>query len=178
MKQNHFINYSVFKKGLYRMLEPPRHVKAMSLSLNWKNLLKMYFNIVIKYNFSLIHAHRSSGGWKSQYKNETAYCRCFVIYLKIIKLFINFKIILHVSIYYYIQMNNKLFLFCLYTFQIRWQKNNYTKKLQKKLYQHCEIKVQLNPYTSVKRRGREARKALFFSFISTCFIVFFLVFYS
>ena len=164
MKQNHFINYSVFKKGLYRMLEPPRHVKAMSLSLNWKNLLKMYFNIVIKYNFSLIHAHRSSGGWKSQYKNETAYCRCFVIYLKIIKLFINFKIILHVSIYYYIQMNNKLFLFCLYTFQIRWQKNNYTKKLQKNLYQRCEKKVQLNPYTSVKRRRKKPiKKPLFLS---------------
>jgi hypothetical protein len=24
------MNYSVFKKGLYRMLEPPCHVKAMS----------------------------------------------------------------------------------------------------------------------------------------------------
>ena len=32
------------------------------------------------------------------------------------------------------------------------------KKLQKKLYQHCEIKVQLNPYTSVKRRRKKAKK--------------------
>ena len=28
----------------------------------------MYFNIVKKYNFSLIHAHRSIGGGKSQQK--------------------------------------------------------------------------------------------------------------
>jgi hypothetical protein len=39
---------------------------------------------------------------KANKKNETAFCRCFVIYLKIIKPFINFKIILHLSIYYYI----------------------------------------------------------------------------
>jgi hypothetical protein len=32
------------------------------------------------------------------------------------------------------------------------------KKLQKKLYQHCEIKVQLNPYTSVKRRRKKPKK--------------------
>ena len=50
------------------------------------------------------------------------------------------------------------------------------KKLQKKLYQHCEIKVQLNPYTSVKRRRKKAKKKLF---ISKRFIIcFFLVFYS
>ena len=54
-------------------------------------------------------------------------------------------------------MNNKLFLFCLYTctFQIREQLH---KKLQKKLYQHCEIKFQLNPYTSVKRRRKKQKK--------------------
>ena len=49
------------------------------------------------------------------------------------------------------------------------------KQLQKKLYQHCEIKVQLNPYTSVKRRRRKPQKL----FISKRFIIcFFLVFYS
>ena len=49
------------------------------------------------------------------------------------------------------------------------------KKLQKKLYQHCEIKVQLNPYTSVKRRRKKPKKL----FISKHFIIcFFLVFYS
>ena len=49
------------------------------------------------------------------------------------------------------------------------------KKLQKKLYQHCEIKVQLNPYTSVKRRRKKPKKL----FISKRFIIwFFLVFYS
>ena len=32
------------------------------------------------------------------------------------------------------------------------------KKLQKKLYQHCEIKVQLNPNTSVKRRRKKPKK--------------------
>lgn len=35
------------------------------------------------------------------------------------------------------------------------------KKLQKKLYQHCEIKVQLNPYTSVKRRRKKPKKLHF-----------------
>jgi hypothetical protein len=36
--------------------------------------------------------------------------------------------------------------------------HNYTKKLQKNLYQHCEIKVQLNPYTSIKRRRKKPIK--------------------
>jgi hypothetical protein len=36
------------------------------------------------------------------------------------------------------------------------------KKLQKKLFQHCEIKVQLNPYTSVKRRRKKPKKTLHF----------------
>ena len=49
------------------------------------------------------------------------------------------------------------------------------KKLQKKLYQHCEIKVQLNPYTSIKWRRKKPKKL----FISKRFIIwFFLVFYS
>ena len=41
------------------------------------------------------------------------------------------------------------------------------KKLQKKLYQHCEIKVQLNPYTSVKWRRKKPQKL----FISKRFII-------
>ena len=49
------------------------------------------------------------------------------------------------------------------------------KKLQKKLYQRCEIKVQLNPYTSVKQRRKKPKKL----FISKRFIIcFLLVFYS
>ena len=42
-------------------------------------------------------------------------------------------------------------------------------KLQKKLYQHCEIKVQLNPCTSVKRRRKKPKKL----FISKRFIIWF-----
>ena len=49
------------------------------------------------------------------------------------------------------------------------------KTLQKKLYQHCEIKVQLNPYTSVKRRRKKPKKILHFQAL---YNLFFLVFYS
>ena len=43
------------------------------------------------------------------------------------------------------------------------------KKLQKKLYQHCEIKVQLNPYTSVKRRRKKPKKILHFQALYNLF---------
>ena len=43
------------------------------------------------------------------------------------------------------------------------------KKLQKKLYQHCEIKVQLNPYTSVKRRRKKQKKTLHFQALYNLF---------
>ena len=45
------------------------------------------------------------------------------------------------------------------------------KKLQKKLYQHCEIKVQLNPYTSVKRRRKKPKKTLYFQALYNLFFI-------
>ena len=68
-------------------------------------------------------------------------------------------------------MNNKLFLIS-FLFIYMYISNKVTeeqlhKKLQKKFYQHCEIKVQLNPYTSVKRRRKKPNKL----FISKRFII-------
>ena len=48
------------------------------------------------------------------------------------------------------------------------------KKLQKKLYQHCEIKVQLNSYTSVKRRRKKQKKPLHFQALYNLFFFSFL----
>ena len=61
------------------------------------------------------------------------------------------------------------------------------KQLQKKLYQHREIKVQLNPYTSVKRRRKKPKKlfiskrfiiCFFFSFLFLQFYLFARVFFT
>ena len=52
------------------------------------------------------------------------------------------------------------------------------KKLQKKLYQHCEIKVQLNPNTSVKRRRKKQKKPLHFQALYNLVFFKFFYFYS
>ena len=53
------MNYSVFKKGLYRMLEPPRHVKAMrNVGVGPPFPLfekKMFYSLALQKKLSLIH---------------------------------------------------------------------------------------------------------------------------